>query len=168
MVLCSNVGSSHPLLCWWSWAVCCLGIHWGCSATGSGKGSGKSLLAKIFYEWTMGRNVLLWAFKKLLCQAQASAMSLLGFIVQVFGAPVAYILLQTDGVFGLRGWQWLFIMVRKILLSMSPLWNICNTEPCSRCMPWFCKRILNSIQNKEACCRKGCQPSSWAFGYGQH
>lgn len=32
--------------------------------------------------------------------------------LQVFGAPVAYVLLQTDGFLGLRGWQWLFIMVK--------------------------------------------------------
>ena len=51
--------------------------------------------------------------------------TLIRLAFQVFGAPVAYVLLQIDGFLGLKGWQWLFIMVSH---SIKQLLETCDYQ----------------------------------------
>ena len=77
----------------------------------------------------------------MLCDGQS-------LVAQVIGAPLAAGLLYMDGLGGLRGWQWLFIIeglvtsIYGILLKVSRL----PVVPCSRQCPFLAVCSPSSFQ----------------------
>lgn len=61
--------------------------------------------------------------------------TLIRLAFQVFGAPVAYVLLQIDGFLGLKGWQWLFIMVGHSAKQLLETYSISHDgKPNMECL----------------------------------
>ncbi len=65
-------------------------------------------------------------------------------LLQVIGAPLAAGILYMDGVGGLRGWQWLFILegcitaIYGIILKVRPLTPFSDTLPAVQGCPLAC------------------------------
>ncbi len=80
------------------------------------------------------------------------------------GSPLSAMLLQADGMFGLRGWHWLFILegLPTVLLGFVCLFFLTDKPEQASWLgreqrDWLCARLANERQDKKTVSR----PSVW-------
>lgn len=84
---------------------------------------------------------------------------------QVMGAPIAASLLMTDGLLGLRGWQWLFL-IEGLPTICAGIWMYLTLAPAPLDASFLTAAERDFVHqrvksNKVICVRRPARSSSW-------